>query len=455
MDFRYLTESKNEFMNLLNSILIPHLYNGINDMLGYSIQTNNMLEEKHKKNKNIPNPGILNIFKMSLNEVSSINNYEIETEYKRIKENCGCSDWFDNLIKASFKSYVLFLTWDPQESNSKYSENDLYDNISPKDFIHKCYIETCNYFFNDPELFLRKNSKREIYEIIKNCIELSIKKTLPYNEIIQEYLKINFSVKNENHLQNTKEIANIKSMVFRILSQNKYGGRPTGKVLISENSTEKYNNYEGNGVGEMEQFIKEAQLEKTEPVENNIPNELLERENIIEKEHFIQEGNENAIFKPINKSLKSMSLSETSDDFQLPEKMKKSLSSIKNDREIGYNEIEDTELSQKGGKIETSTNILTRSENKRRELEIVLNNNQHSETSKTSKTSKTHKTASNLISPLPIKKNHIEQIYDDFGKTPQIGGNIRKRKVQIIKNKSNTIHDKVNGYNNYFTNLIK
>ena len=83
---------------------------------------------------------------MCLNDVSGINNYEIENEYKRIKDKSGCAEWFDNLIKASFKSYVLFLTWDPKTSNSKYSENDLYDKISLKDFIHKCYIETCEYF---------------------------------------------------------------------------------------------------------------------------------------------------------------------------------------------------------------------------------------------------------------------------------------------------------------------
>ena len=51
MDFRYLTESKNEFNNFLCNIMIPHLYNGISGMLDYSIQTYNLLEEKRKKNK--------------------------------------------------------------------------------------------------------------------------------------------------------------------------------------------------------------------------------------------------------------------------------------------------------------------------------------------------------------------------------------------------------------------
>ncbi len=90
---------------------------------------------------------------MCLDDVNDINNNGIENEYKKIKENSGCADWFDNLIRATFKSYVLFLTWDPNTSNSKYSDNDFYDKISLKDFIHKCYIETCDFFKENPEIF--------------------------------------------------------------------------------------------------------------------------------------------------------------------------------------------------------------------------------------------------------------------------------------------------------------
>jgi hypothetical protein len=473
MDFRYLTESKNEFNNLLNSILIPHLYNGIYGMLEYSIQTHGMLEEKQKKNKNIQNPGIINIFKMCLNDVSSINNYEIDNEYKRIKENSGCPEWFDNLIKASFKSYVLFLTWDPKISNSKYAENDLYDKISLKDFIHKCYIETCIYFNENPEIFLKKSAKKEIYEIIKNCIELAIKKTLPYNDIIQEYLKINFTVEIDDHSQNKKELANIKGMVFRILSQNKYGGRPTGKALISDDSDERYNNYNHNsenGRNEMQQFINEEldnDIHKQKEYNNeNHPKEIF-------KLHSATNSRHNSL------KSKSNNESETSDDFQVPEAISRSFrsnhssksnkssrqytkendilngTSLKQEPETVYQEItNDTGLIQNGGKLETTTQIMTRSETKRKELENVINNtlSATSITSKTSKISKNSKTASHLNSPIAIKKNQTDRIYDDITPPTQNGG---KRTIQIIKNKSNTIHDKVNNMNSYFTNLIK
>ena len=157
MDYRYLTESKNEFNNFLCGILVPHLYHGIKGMLKYSENVYNQIELKNKTGAKINNPGIINIFKKTLDGLAGLNNHEIEEEYLRIKNASGCTDWFDNLVRASFKSYVLFLTWDPKISNSKYSDNSIYESIVIKDFIHKCYVISCNYFRDNPEIFISKN----------------------------------------------------------------------------------------------------------------------------------------------------------------------------------------------------------------------------------------------------------------------------------------------------------
>lgn len=491
MDFRYLTETKNEFNNYLCSILVPHLYNGISGMLEYSIQTYNMLEEKQKKNKNIQNPGIINIFKMCLNDISSINNNEIENEYKRIKDKSGCGDWFDNLIKASFKSYVLFLTWDPKTSNSKYSENDFYDKISLKDFIHKCYIETCEYFKENPEIFLKKNVKKEIFDIIKNCVESAIRKTLPYNEIIQEFLKINFMAETDNNEKSKKEIDNIKNLVFRFISQNKYGARPTGKALLSDSSGKNYNKYDQDsnfGRRELEEYIN---IGNVDPVviqhggESNNSSFNSEKREIF-RPHSVTNSKHN--------SLKSKSNSETSDNFQVPEMgnrimrssrsthnstnkdsekdimskssktsrtTKTNLHDYQSEKEseielgTGYREITNDDNykqfdKQNGGNgnISPSTQIMTRSEAKHKELDLVMNKTQL-------KTSETSESNQHIDSPMAIKKNHIDRIYEEVNPHNKMtGGNLSKRKIQIIKNKSNSIHDKVNNMNNYFNNLI-
>ena len=500
MDFRYLTETKNEFNNFLCSILVPHLYNGISGMLEYSIQTYNMLEEKKKKNKSIQNPGIINIFKMCLNDVSSINNNEIENEYKRIKDKSGCAEWFDNLIKASFKSYVLFLTWDPKSSNSKYSENDFYDKISLKDFIHKCYIETCEYFKENPEIFLKKNVKKEIYDVIKNCVESAIKKTLPYNEIIQEFLKINFTVEAESNAHSKKEIDNIKNLLFKIMSKNKYGRRPITKPLLSDSSDKKYNKYEQDtktGRKELEEYINAANIDLSV---NQRAGESNNNSSINSEQREIFKPHSSTNFK--NNSHKSRSISETSDDLQVPEmgnKINKSTHSTQNstnkdstkdnisrstktsktdlhntqlkqeseseseseselDIGVGYREITNDDYKkenseQYGGEINinSSTQILTRAEAKNKELGLIMKNNQL----KISENSKSSEMNNHIETPLPIKKNHTDRIYENLKPVDKMtGGNVSKRKIQIIKNKSNSVHDKVDNINNYFNNLV-
>ena len=230
MDFKYLSETKNEFHEGLYNILVPHLYEGIVGLYQYSIDTCNKLNKHMIAN----NPGVINIFKMCLTNVSSINNHEIENEYLKIKEKSGCSSWFDNLIKACFKSYALFLTWDPSTNTSKYISNTLYDNISLKDFIHKCYIESCEYFKHNPEIFTNKILKSEIFNILRNCIEMTMKKILPYDEIIQEYLNINYSILNNN---DRKDINDIKKQVDLMMNYSKYGKKiPEGIFKIKKYS---------------------------------------------------------------------------------------------------------------------------------------------------------------------------------------------------------------------------
>jgi hypothetical protein len=258
MDFRYLTESKNEFFEYLCNILVPNLYHGLSDMLEYSINMYNLLEEKRKHDKSINNPGIMNIFKMCLNDISSLNNLEIENEYKKIKDKSKCSEWFDDLVRCTFKSHVLFLTFDPTKENSTYKENDIYNTLSIKDFIHKCYVETSEYFIENCEIFLKKDKKKKVYELIKVCINNSIRKTLPYNDILKEYLRINFVVEQkENELT---KLSNIKKMVTEMISKNKYGNKPPVYKIVQDTES---SSYKGDDRNDIEEFIN------IEKVKNN------------------------------------------------------------------------------------------------------------------------------------------------------------------------------------------
>jgi hypothetical protein len=260
MDFRYLTESKNEFFNFLCEILIPNIYHGLCEMLEYSINMYNMLEERRKKDKSINNPGIVNIFKMCLRDISTLNNLEIENEYKKIKQNSKCSEWFDELIKCTFKSHVLFLTYDPSIENSTYKDNEIYNSISIKDFIHRCYVESSEYFLENCDVFVKKSDRREkIYEIIKNCIHNSIRKTLPYNDILKEYMRINFTI--EKKKEESTKLSDIKQMVYEMINRNKYGDKPLVNKLVQDSPSS--SSYKGDP-NDIEEFINLEQ-NKQEP----------------------------------------------------------------------------------------------------------------------------------------------------------------------------------------------
>jgi hypothetical protein len=233
MDYKFLLECKNDLFNFLSSMLIIPIYSGIHGMYEYSVKMHTILDEKCKLNNKLVNPGIASILKLCLNDIISLNNYEIENIYNDIKQKSGCYNYFDDLVKACFKSYILLLTYNPVYENSNFTSPELYENIVVKDFIHKCYIEVSNYFKENIELII-KDRKREMYHIIKECIEHSIKKSISnYDEIIKEYLKIKFDISKKEDKINYD---NIKSMVSKMINTKKYGGIETMDVVVSGGS---------------------------------------------------------------------------------------------------------------------------------------------------------------------------------------------------------------------------
>jgi hypothetical protein len=220
MDYKFLLECKNDLFNFLSSMLVNPIYSGMRGMYEYSVKMHTTLEEKCKSNSKLVNPGIASILKLCLNDITTLNNYEIENIYNDIKQQSGCYNYFDDLVRACFKSYILLLTYNPVYESSNFSSPEFYENIVVKDFIHKCYIEVSNYFKENIELII-KDRKREIHNIIKDCIEHSIKKSISnYDEIIKEYLKIKFDISKK---EDKMSYDNIKIMVNKMINTQKYG----------------------------------------------------------------------------------------------------------------------------------------------------------------------------------------------------------------------------------------
>ena len=175
-------QAKVEYTSQLIDILYPHMFDGVKSIYDES----KILYRSRNKTP------ILLIFRELLEKVPIWNNEIIESECSRITNNSNC-DYIDDLITAVFISHTKILTSiGPNQSFNKI-------NVTiPKctTFIHKSYINTARELWKNPYLFnesvpgheFQKNNK-EIENIIKICIENTIRNLLPIKEILKEHLE--------------------------------------------------------------------------------------------------------------------------------------------------------------------------------------------------------------------------------------------------------------------------
>jgi len=197
-------QAKVEYTAQLIDILYPHMFDGVK-----SIYNESKILYTNKKTP------VLLIFRELLEKVPIWNSEIINSECSRIINNSNC-DYIDDLITAVFISHTKILTSiGPNQSFNKI-------NVTiPKcsTFIHKSYINTAREIWKNPYLFnesvpgheFQKNNK-EIENIIKTCIENTIRKLLPIKEILKEHLE----GENDSNILNQRET--LKQMLREELS---------------------------------------------------------------------------------------------------------------------------------------------------------------------------------------------------------------------------------------------
>jgi len=417
MDFKYLVETKNEFNNFLCGILVPHIFHGIKGMFKYSENVFEQIEQKNKRGAKISNPGVVQIFKKTLEGIKELNNNEIEEEYQRIKIKSGCIDFFDNLVRATFKSFVLFLTWDPKVEESKYTDNEIYEQLSIKDYIHKCYIISCDHFRENPEMFFNsRNNKKDIFEIIKNCIELAIKKSLPYNQIIEEYLQIEFTKKNT---QFNQELADIKNLVHNIINNNKYGHRPNINNIIKEDT-------------EMFVNVNDDKISRKEEIENFINNEIIKEEregvSLIETSNSINpsDGSDES-----NESNETNGFDETNGS-------------------DGTNGTNETSQTQDNSMTSDNSSVLTRSSMKSKELNEIIDEPSES----ISSLSKVSKTSTQIVNSPPAIRANKDDRLQELQKLSTIP-NTQGKKADVIMKPKKNLSKQIKDLDPYFGDMMK
>jgi hypothetical protein len=158
-----LVETKNEYTTHLINILTPLIFEGIQSIYREAQKMSDATD-------------VLKIFQTYLKRIPKWNQNLIENETERIINSSHSYGWLGDLIKATLKSNLIVLMYNPTRKTQEKVDSTFYNNISTADFIHKVYIECAREIWNNPYLLYHnyppieiKRNQRDCMNIIKDC----------------------------------------------------------------------------------------------------------------------------------------------------------------------------------------------------------------------------------------------------------------------------------------------
>jgi len=295
--YLYLVETKKEYtMHLINA-LTPLIYEGISSIYD-DAKTNSPNEE-------------LKLFQSLLRKIPTWNDHLIEQETNRIVKQSSKGDIIEDLIKAVIKSNIMILTNTPPDKKDNIK---IKHDITTAKFIHNSYIEVARNIFQNPYLFYHKynsfelkKNQRESNEIIKKSIEQSIRKLLPMNIILQNYLGSSFEGQSddfhnsipETDYNNLKHMLNkdpINDETYQLVKKNDSIKSPTiinqenGMVNINISAPKQKTNIETS-----DNFKNLKELARLNNITENLKTENLKTEN--KKESDLKTDKKESDFK--------------------------------------------------------------------------------------------------------------------------------------------------------------
>ena len=207
----------------------------------------------------------------------------IEDEFNRIKIISKC-DYLEELIEALFSSYSqMFMI-----VNNKKFDNPV--KIPSHHYVlHNCYIEIARELWRKPQLFYHRydNQKRqllndELNKLIDNSINNSIKKLIPFKELLNNYLdKTNTTI---------EELDSLKISSNEVHEEEQEVDEEEQEVDEEEQEVDE----EEQEVDEEEEISDNYEIiDKNELEEsiNNTENKIIENEDKEELEGLVEDAN--------------------------------------------------------------------------------------------------------------------------------------------------------------------
>lgn len=178
-----LQESRNEWCSRLVSIFCPLVMEGVKSIFNESYKICEDTDESDK---------YLMTFQNFLTRIPKWNSVTIEDERKRIIERSGCN-YLEDLITCVHIIQLKVLTC--IRVGNKQKKIDI---TIPKldNFIHKVYIHVARKVYMNVYLFEKKTisplqmlkNMREFELIVQECILMTIRDSIPTEEIIRAYM---------------------------------------------------------------------------------------------------------------------------------------------------------------------------------------------------------------------------------------------------------------------------
>lgn len=189
LNVNVLVSAKEEYTNQLCYVLSPLIYQGIMSLF----------EESKKMPKQVRGVSYRNL-QIVLANVQNWSSFIIEKETKRIRDYCS---YLSDLVTAIFVSHVKILACVRLKGEHKNIKIKI---PNMETFIHKIYILVCNKFYNNVTLI--HEAEETLIKMISDIINECIRKQLPIEHILQEYL---FDVFNDDSVESEQSEKSDKS----------------------------------------------------------------------------------------------------------------------------------------------------------------------------------------------------------------------------------------------------
>ena len=169
LNVNVLVSAKEEYTNQLCYVLSPLIYQGITSLF----------EESKKMPKQVRGVSYRNL-QIVLANVQNWSSFIIEKETRRIKDACT---YLSDLVTAIFVSHVKILACVRLKGDHKNIKIKI---PNMETFIHKIYILVSNKLYNN--VMLINEPEEPLVKMISDIINECIRKQLPIEHILQEYL---------------------------------------------------------------------------------------------------------------------------------------------------------------------------------------------------------------------------------------------------------------------------